>query len=577
MSRRKSRSSVPTSVQSSPAPSTPEPSFWAKHCPTAASVRETIESVAIAFVLAFLIRTFEAEAFVIPTGSMAPTLMGRHKDLQCPECGYAFQVSSSEEVEEDGSPKDFRNSLNARYQVTRNQDFLVDRCVCPMCGHKMSWEPTDRDAPSSYSGDRILVNKFAYEFSDPKRWDVVVFKFPENAQKNYIKRLIGLPEETIRISYGDIWAKKEEDPWKIQRKEPRKLLAMLQPVFDNDLTPALAEKGLPIRWQPGSWTAQNNSEYHTDGKGPDEVWLRYEHRLPPAWNAEHPLPKEIPPQLITDLTAYDTGSSQAERNLRENQRLRDNSFATHWVGDLALQCEVEVKSPKGEIVLELVKGGRQFQCRIDVATGRATLSISGPLPEPFHPQAETSLRGPGTYQVRFANCDQKLYLWINEKSTAFDQPTEYGDLGNHQPQPEDLQPVGIASAGADVTVRHLKIFRDIHYIAAKSYASFYDYRLMPPLLDKGQEMELFSEPRDWSCFNPSNIESLEIPISKHHYFVLGDNSAKSSDGRVWGSVPEKMMIGKAFFIYWPHSWDRVPYLNVPFPFFPNFSRMELIR
>jgi len=43
--------------------------------------RETIESIVIAFVLAFLFRTFEAEAFVIPTGSMAPTLMGRHKDV----------------------------------------------------------------------------------------------------------------------------------------------------------------------------------------------------------------------------------------------------------------------------------------------------------------------------------------------------------------------------------------------------------------------------------------------------------------------------------------------------------------
>ena len=53
---------------------------------TSAAMREIVESVVIAFVLAFLFRTFEAEAFVIPTGSMAPTLMGRHKDLICEEC-----------------------------------------------------------------------------------------------------------------------------------------------------------------------------------------------------------------------------------------------------------------------------------------------------------------------------------------------------------------------------------------------------------------------------------------------------------------------------------------------------------
>ena len=43
--------------------------------------RETFESIVVAFVLAFLFRAFEAEAFVIPTGSMAPTLLGRHKDV----------------------------------------------------------------------------------------------------------------------------------------------------------------------------------------------------------------------------------------------------------------------------------------------------------------------------------------------------------------------------------------------------------------------------------------------------------------------------------------------------------------
>src|SRR5438045_3338134 len=84
---------------------------------TVSTMRETVESIVIAFVLAFLFRTFEAEAFVIPTGSMAPTLMGRHKDVTCPQCGYRYQVSASEEESED------------RRRPTAN-------CVagmCPMC------------------------------------------------------------------------------------------------------------------------------------------------------------------------------------------------------------------------------------------------------------------------------------------------------------------------------------------------------------------------------------------------------------------------------------------------------------
>ena len=82
MTKRKSATPKPR-----PASET-QPDSIARHLPSAAAIRETIESVVIAFVLAFLFRTFEAEAFVIPTGSMAPTLMGRHKDYDCPKCGY---------------------------------------------------------------------------------------------------------------------------------------------------------------------------------------------------------------------------------------------------------------------------------------------------------------------------------------------------------------------------------------------------------------------------------------------------------------------------------------------------------
>ena len=63
------------------------------------ATRETIESIAIAVILAFLFRAFVAEAFVIPTGSMAPTLMGQHKDVQCPECGFWYQAGASIEIE----------------------------------------------------------------------------------------------------------------------------------------------------------------------------------------------------------------------------------------------------------------------------------------------------------------------------------------------------------------------------------------------------------------------------------------------------------------------------------------------
>ena len=72
-----------------------------------------------------------------------------------------------------------------------------------------------------------------------------------------------------------------------------------------------------------------------------------------------------------------------------------------------------------------------------------------------------------------------------------------------------------------------------------------------------------------------------VRVPEDQFFVLGDNSPRSKDGRFWGTnnhwVPRKLLIGEALCIYWPHSWNRIPYVNIPFPFFPNFGRMGLVR
>ncbi|MFQ6111514.1 MAG: signal peptidase I [Nitrospinota bacterium] len=48
-------------------------------------------------------------------------------------------------------------------------------------------------------GDHILVNKFIYWFRDPKRGDIVVFKFPRDESRDFIKRVIGLPGEVVEV------------------------------------------------------------------------------------------------------------------------------------------------------------------------------------------------------------------------------------------------------------------------------------------------------------------------------------------------------------------------------------------
>jgi len=106
------------------------------------AVREWVESIIVAFILAMVIRSFLVQAFKIPTGSMRPTLL---------------------------------------------------------------------------EGDLILVNKLIYgakvpftglrlpAFSLPKRGDVIVFIYPDDRKKDFIKRLVGLPGETVEIRNGTVY------------------------------------------------------------------------------------------------------------------------------------------------------------------------------------------------------------------------------------------------------------------------------------------------------------------------------------------------------------------------------------
>lgn len=59
--------------------------------------------------------------------------------------------------------------------------------------------------PTFQNGDLILSDKISYRFSNPKRGDVIVFPAPQAPDKDYIKRIIGLPGERIRVNEGRVY------------------------------------------------------------------------------------------------------------------------------------------------------------------------------------------------------------------------------------------------------------------------------------------------------------------------------------------------------------------------------------
>lgn len=541
------------------------------------SARETFESIVVAFVLAFLFRTFIAEAFVIPTGSMAPTLFGRHKDIVCSECQYHYEVGASEELDHE----------EGVYLLRR-----ITLATCPNC----RFESDIKDLPV-FKGDRILVNKFPYEINDPARWDVCVFKFPENPERNYIKRMIGLPGEAIRISRGDVFArKKEEAEFRIQRKDdPNKQDALQIIVYDDQHAPrTLLEKTWPERWSGmatapddidnGGWKQQAEA-WKTDAQArthaltattDDFSWLRYRHIVPQEFDwknvAENLAPAANPkPQLITDYCGYNTFKFHP-REAPEEDIL--------WVGDLTVSGSVAIENdvtPEAAVLLELVEGFRHYRCEIALATGEATLTRTDDLNRDGAPiemgKAKTNLRGAGTHQFKFANVDDRLVLWIDGAVVSFGEAAAYPPPPLPGPDVADLSPVGIAVRGAKATVSELLLRRDIYYRAERvadddrfsekdSSGESFDGFMRPRL------REALSNPAEYARLYEERGKPIEFaPLYDDEFFVMGDNSPRSQDSRLWTNrrkadnrhaVPRHAFVGKAFMIYWPHG---IPFMN----------------
>ena len=65
--------------------------------------------------------------------------------------------------------------------------------------------PSTSMQPTLLPEDQILVNTLVYRFRSPRRWDVAVFRSPSDSRKIFLKRVIGLPGESIEIRDGDVW------------------------------------------------------------------------------------------------------------------------------------------------------------------------------------------------------------------------------------------------------------------------------------------------------------------------------------------------------------------------------------
>ncbi len=378
-------------------------------------MRETIESAAMAVLLAVGLKYFLVEAFEIPTPSMQPTLMG---------------------------------------------------------------------SPAAGVHDRILVDKAAYLLREPKRWDVAIFRYPLNRSQDYVKRIVGIGGDRLRIIGGDVYRvfprKKGPPRYEILRKPEglqerlwRRIYSTGDPDARAGFPPETADRGL-WKWEGRSLVAEDTGQgARIAMRPPDGLTNRYWHGYPDG---------------IRD-------------RIREGRRQMGGGDPPRSVGDLRLRmtaapgpgCEALVLEetarfpvgPARRYRLELDFGKREVVLSYDRVRGERVLSgglrRKAPLPGD---------RGP--LELVFVYRDGRLEGRVGETALSLDPPN---------PRPSALSSVGLhlRTRGGKIRFTDIRLDRDLYYTT-------------------------------------DGVEGRTIEVPEGHFFMLGDNTQASADSRLWSSL-----------------------------------------
>lgn len=465
---------------------------------------ETTQTVVTALLLAFIFRAFFVEQFVIPTGSMAPTLLGVHATLTCPACGWEFNYAPLNPATADA------------------EGFDAPRDVfCPNCHLHI---PLDDGLVIPKAGDRILVHKWLYPLGGPigpQRWDVVVFRDPANPAQHYIKRLIGLPGESIEIVAGDLY---------IDGQIVRKPAFIQEPlwfvVFDQDHAPAG-----DVRDVPGSpWVALNPPlDEATGWSGLDQRVFR--HVATGDELNSIVFDAGVDERYLTNAHPYNPRSTPT---LVHDVRLRGDALFGNGTG----WCEWEILHHPDRFVLRCHANGT-VELLHQHAAEPAVL---------FTADCRRAIHAVRPFGIEFGHVDYCVYAKINGREVFSTTDAEYSPRLPLLRVHTSTRPVGlrIGARAVDLTLRELRVDRDIHYAQSP-----HTRRAYPG--------------------HPFTLKSAE-------YFVLGDNSVDSYDSREWtrvgphlpadyrvGTVRADQIVGQAAFVYLPgllpldvHGRWRIP-------------------
>jgi signal peptidase I len=554
---------------------------------TQESVKETLISIVIAFAMAFVFRGFVIEAFVIPTGSMAPTLLGAHMRFHGPQSGASWAVGPWFAI-----PPGTDNYLRPQLDPDRRRDIAVHD---PVTGQLQGGT-----VQNLQSGDRILVLKYIYALREPRRFDVIVFKNPTNPAQNYIKRLIGLPGEDIALVDGDVFVRTggtpegqgplplwEQSGWTVARKPALVQDAVWQTVFDSASIPIDPAVGFV-----GPWTPANPGAWSLTGR-------RFELR-----------PDAIAGELIFDqsrprFTDPNSAAQGRSESWTVDDRYAYNEFPSpvggmfnHLlrfpVSDVRVRAGFQHFGSVGEVVFSLRARGHDFEGVItetSMEIRRRELVGSAGVAGRWETLASRPLGSfLGTFpagaivDVSFAHADQRLTLTVGREILTVDYdwtPAQRIYQATGRPLEDLLESQG-RSGGNPLADGRIYSRPEIRVRIGGSRATLHRLAL---------DRDLSYQPTAYGGGrgDPALATSPDSPLAlgPDQFFACGDNSPASLDGRLWetvdhwvaqeydervGIIPRDLLLGKAFFVYWP----SLLYGRGPVPV-PDFGRMRFIH
>lgn len=450
-------------------------------------------------------------------------------------------------------------------------------------------------------GDRVFCSKLSYLFRPVRRWEIAVFEFPyetavaralkpvdvANKGQNYIKRVVGLPGESVALARGDVWTRKLGGPpdFVRQTKTDKVQRAMWLKVYEADLRTQNAKEFSEF------WRISDQDAVKVDKKagtlvlepGDGIVELAYRPRLragmagdimaePPGIPDRYVLrqPVQFQCRSVNDMgevcgkvftKTVDTqnitahcpacGAFLMEDSVIYYQRRSGLAFRGdyaispdaapqgeknvlprwdiyHYDPDLRVIGNVSFSSPKSQLAMTIRDGEQSVQACLS-AENYAEIRINGQPAEPT--QRVTPNLSPGSFHtVEFYQVDGVVRLFVDSA-----EPILEVKLPEIPRPPVKALPtstgVSISVTGGPVVFSRLAIDRDVFYISGR----------------EDPDSKFYVENFDHGQMSPSG----DILVPDDMFLPLGDHTINSYDSRDWGPAPTANLMGPALFIWWP--------------------------